>query len=312
MPLANMPVTEGRDDLARRRRVADNSVMIDQFSATSQGDIVYAAINYLGACKGKPRFHAQEPGRDSWSPEPHRMAIENMRVWDNPPSLVREGVTVMRHQSVVRDFDDPDEIARVYLPELERLLLEWTGAAQIVMLPKAVPRYSARSPRYRTGENSRPALFAHIDRTPKTAPGLGVDHFGAQAIELKPGQRLAGFNLWRALSGPPQDTPLAVCDARSVAADDLVKADGVYDYGPEPWTTSEAYMLRFNPQHRWLYFKDMRPDELMIFRAYNWGPKSQSGFTPGVPHSAFEDPTLPLEAPARVSIEARAFAVFDV
>jgi hypothetical protein len=175
------------------------------------------------------------------------------------------------------------------------------------MLPKAVPRYSARSPRYRSGQNSRPALFAHIDRTPKTAPGLGVDHFGAKAIALKPGQRLAGFNLWRALSGPPQDTPLAVCDARSVDAGDRVEADGVYDYGPEPWTTSEAYILRFNPKHRWLYFRDMQPDELMIFRAYNWGPD----FTPGVPHSAFEDPTCPPDAPARISIEARAFAVFD-
>lgn len=280
-------------------------------SPTRERGVVRAAINYLGVHEGKPRFHAQDPGLDTWSREPHVMAIEDMCAFPEPPVLAREGVMLVRHESAVRDFDDPDEIARVYLPELERLLLELTGASQVVVLPKAVPRYSARSPRYRSGQNSRPALFAHIDRTPKTAPGMGVDHFGAKPVALKPGQLLAGFNLWRALSGPPQDTPLAVCDARSVGEDDLVKADGVYDYGAEPWTTSEAYILRFNPKHRWLYFKDMQPDELMVFRAYNWGPDCTPGFTPGVPHSAFEDPTCPAHAPARVSIEARAFAVFD-
>jgi hypothetical protein len=269
--------------------------------------IVRATINYLGAHEGKSRFHAQDPNRDTWARAPHLMAIADMRAFPEPPSLAREGVTLVHHKSAVRDFDDVDEIARVYLPELQRLLLELTGATRVVMLPKAVPRYSARSPRYRTGQNSRPALFAHIDRTPKTAPGMGTDHFGAQAVALKPGQRLAGFNLWRALSGPPQDTPLAVCDARSVTPADRVEADGVYDYGPEPWTTSEAYILRHNPRHRWLYFRDMAPDELMIFRAYNWGPE----FSAGVPHSAFEDPTAPPAAPPRVSIEARAFAVLE-
>jgi hypothetical protein len=103
------------------------------------------------------------------------------------------------------------------------------------------------------------------------------------------------------------DTPLAVCDGRTVARADLVEADGVYDYGPEPWTLSEAYIVRFNPRHRWLYWRDMAPDELMIFRAYNWGPD----FTPGLPHSAFHDPSVPEDAPPRISIEARAFAVFD-
>lgn len=308
-----MDAQSSEKDMARKRRIAENVAVTVKLPPARERatPIVNAAINYLGnsldSGEGKPRFHAQNPGLDTWAREPHVMAIENMRGFAEPPTLAQEGVTLVRHQSAVRDFDDPDEIARVYLPELERLLRNLTGAAQVVMLPKAVPRYSARSPRYRDGENSRPALFAHIDRTPATAPGLGVDHFGAKAVTLKPSQRLAGFNLWRALSGPPQDAPLAVCDARTVAANDLVAADGVYDYGPEPWTTSEAYILRFNPKHRWLYFRDMQPDDLMIFRAYNWGPR----FTTGVPHSAFEDPTCPPDAPARVSIEVRAFAVFD-
>jgi len=169
-------------------------------SRQSTPNLVPAAINYLGACDGRPRFHAQEPGLDNWARAPHIMEIENMRGWSAPPTLAREGVMLVRHESEVRDFDDEDEIARVYLPELQRLLRELTGAARVTMLPKAVPRYAARSPRFRTGQNSRPALFAHIDRTPKTAPGLGTDHFGAAAEARKPDQRLAGFNPWPAPS----------------------------------------------------------------------------------------------------------------
>ncbi len=98
-----------------------------------------------------------------------------------------------------------------------------------------------------------------------------------------------------------------MCDARTVAPGDLVEADGVYDVGDPPWKTSEAYLVRHNPAHRWIYFKDMRPDEALIFRAYGNEPV----WIAGAPHVAFEDPSCPAEAGGRISVEARAYAVFD-
>jgi len=114
-----------------------------------------------------------------------------------------------------------------------------------------------------------------------------------------------GYNIWRVLSEPPQDVPLAVCDARSVAPQDLVPADGVYDDGdPSKWWELEAYLVRYNPAHRWLYFRDMQLDEVLLFRSYDSDRRA------GVPHSAFDDPTCPPDGPPRVSIEARAYAVY--
>ena len=41
--------------------------------------------------------------------------------------------------------------------------------------------------------------------------------------------RYAHYNVWRAFSGAPQDVPLALCDRRSVARDDLIVADAIFD-----------------------------------------------------------------------------------
>src|SRR5262249_4007652 len=101
--------------------------------------------------------------------------------------------------------------------------------------------------------------------------------------------------------------PLAAADVRSVAWDDLVTADGVYDYGPEPWMRAEAYLVKYNPAHKWIYFSNMRPDEALVFRAY----ENEDHGRPGAPHVAFEDPTCPPEAGGRISVETRVYAVFD-
>ena len=101
--------------------------------------------------------------------------------------------------------------------------------------------------------------------------------------------------------------PLTVCDARTVERADLVAADGVYDAGEPPWMTAEAYLVRHNPGHRWIYFSDMRPDEALIFRAYG----NEPSWIPGAPHVAFADPSCPADAGPRISVEARAYAVYD-
>jgi hypothetical protein len=210
----------------------------------------------------------------------------------------------------VRTYRDPEELKGVYLAEVEDLVRRVTGASRVFMLPGGgMVRYADRSPYFRSGMNTQPARFPHVDFTPNTAPGLADNVFGSRALELKTGQRLIGYNIWRVFSDPPQDVPLAVCDARTVSHDDLMPADGVYDEGEDRsrWWELEAYLLRHNPRHRWIYFRDMRPDEALMFRAYDNAP----GHPPGVPHTAFDDPSCPPGGPARVSVEARAYVVFD-
>ena len=60
------------------------------------------------------------------------------------------------------------------------------------------------------------------------------------------------------------DTPLAVCDARSVAAEDLVAADIHY-----PSRRGEIYLVRHSPSHAWAYFPGMDRDEALVFKQYD-------------------------------------------
>jgi len=62
----------------------------------------------------------------------------------------------------------------------------------------------------------------------------------------------------------------------------------------------EVRLCSYEPGHRWYYFSDMRPDELLIFKGYDSDrPQSASGA-----HVAFDNP-LADEPNGRISIEAR-------
>jgi hypothetical protein len=272
------------------------------------GRMVEASMGYYGDAPEKPTFHANDHGLDNWRPDPHRIDFHDARTWATPPSLTREGFALAPHRTAIKDFKDREEVRRVYAGELAELIKTLTGAKRAVGFPFAHMRFSPRSPKYKTGSNSQPAHFPHVDCTPKTSHGL-IDRgfFGIPKEDLKPGEYLVGYNIWRVVSDPPQDMPLAVCDARTVARGDLIEADGVYDDGPPPWMRAEAYLVRHNPAHRWAYFKDMRPDEALVFRTYGNEPE----WIAGVPHCAFQDPSCPAEAGARVSVEAHAYGVFD-
>ena len=282
--------------------LADQTVLAD---AT-----VEAPVNYLGPMQARPKFHAQDHKRDNLNFDTHVMPIADARTWATPPSLDREGIQLIHAPTRVTDHRDPEQLRAVYLKEVEAMVARVTGASRVYMLPGGgMVRYAERSPYFGTGMNTQPARFPHVDFTADTAPGLADNIFGSRAVALKPGQRLVGYNIWRVFSDPPQNVPLAVCDARSIAREDLVPGDGVYDEGEDrsKWWELEAYLLRHNPRHRWLYFSGMTRDEALMFRSYDNEPVWRSG----VPHTAFDDPTCPDDAPGRVSVEARAYAVFD-
>jgi hypothetical protein len=110
--------------------------------------------------------------------------------------------------------------------------------------------------------------------------------------------------VWRALSPPPQDIPLTVCDAHSVAPADLIGADAVFDVEGKPEWSFEGWVVRHNSEHRWWYFSGMTRDEALIFKTNDSDPAQPHC----VPHSAFDDPSCPKGVPTRTSIEMRGIA----
>ena len=258
---------------------------------------VEAVINYLGEMRERPRYYAQDHSRDNLVLDPQRVKIEDLR-GGPAPSLAREGFALVPHKSAVANFRKDDEMQGVYAGEIARLIEETTGADRVVVSGKAILRFGERSPLSGKLFNSLPARFIHIDISDPTAREF------ASRFEKGAVRRFAHYNIWRAISAPPQDVPLAVCEAGSLEPGDLVEADAVFDAVNAPEWSFEGLLVRHNPKHRWRYFKDMNRDEALIFKTNDSDPAEPHH----VPHSAFDDPTCPSGVPARISVEARAIA----
>jgi len=258
-------------------------------------------MNFIGAMQVRPRYHANDTSRDILELEPHTVRIEDARRRAVPPSLDVEGFAIYPHVSNVRDFRDAEEIARVYASEVRSLVLQCSGADEVVMIPRGVLRFSERSADSGRLDNSRPARFVHIDVSDVTAHEFALRSAPPGANGFA---RVAHYNAWRVLTPPPQDVPLAMCEAHSVSADDLVSADAVFDTPGQAEWSFEGLVIRHNPAQRWVYFADMRPDELLLFKTKDTDPRHAHH----VPHSAFTDHDCPPGAPPRASIEMRAIA----
>jgi hypothetical protein len=271
-------------------------------------DLVTAMINYTGPMSEPPRYHACDHSRDVHVLDPRTVEIENVRSRSQPPGLDREGFKLVWHETRVASFMDTDELERVYVPEVERLVCEVTGACAAAVVAAPFIRFAERSPLSGKLNNSIPARFAHIDYGEARAYAT-AEQFFPRARGNRPARmgRFAHYNVWRVLSEPPQDVPLAVCSADTLAEPDLVPARAVFDFPGVPERTAESLVVRYNPAHRWCYFRDMTPSEALIFVTKESDPQRAHH----VPHSAFDDSTCPATAVPRSSIEIRVAAYFQ-
>jgi len=275
---------------------------------------VRAEVNYIRNPRGAPGevlefvTEAEElstmqtlPGRAVWITDSRSSTTE----------LDREGFVLVRHVSVVADFDLIQEDATVdqqYIDEMTELLRELTGARRAFMLGGGKKRYGESA----TGKlerlfNAKPARYPHADNTDASSVAL-VEMIAAFVDDLDLGNysRWALYNLWRATTPPPQDFPLAVCDARSLTLDDEVTVKAITEERTgEIRHDTSGYL--YNPAHRWYYYRDMTRDEVLVFKAHD----TDSDRARRVPHTAFTDPTCPAGVPTRASVEMRGLALFD-
>jgi hypothetical protein len=226
-------------------------------------------------------------------------------------SLDDEGFVLVRHESSVPDFDDIEEdpgVDQLYIDEMTDLVRDVTGAARVVMLGGGKKRYGeSATDKLAPLKNAKPARYPHGDVTdasgPEQARGLASMVAG---LELDDFSRWALYNAWRSTSQPPQDHPLAVCDARTVDPADGVPVIAVTEVRGLGDLEHETTGYLYNPAHRWCYFRDMTPDEVLIFKTHDSDPRRAHR----VPHTAFTDPTCPPDTPTRSSVEMRALALF--
>ncbi|MDG2004221.1 MAG: CmcJ/NvfI family oxidoreductase [Novosphingobium sp.] len=231
--------------------------------------------------------------------KPHPARIEDKRGREGELTLDRNGFSLARWPTHFDDFIDTAAISDRYVAECEDLIRQLTGCDATCQAGPIHCRFDGVDDplaRY----DGAPAHYVHSDYSPTSA-----DMAKAWLPDSLTGYpRLAVFNVWRVLTPPPQSQPLAVCDARSLRAGDAEESKVImgYDDGEV-----EFFTQLFHPRerHRWYYFSDMTPDEVLVFKSYDTDA-ARASF---VPHCAFLDPNQPAGA-VRMSIEARIWAAF--
>ena len=267
-------------------------------SAVADLKSVVAPLNFLVPMAQKPVAYNYTPppgvpirtGRS----EEHQVTIRDARPLIGQLSLDKEGFVLLHHQTAVKNFYDEDEIKSVYYPECERVMKAATGAARVVAFDHIV-----RNAAMAALEGScikLPAKRVHNDYTAWSSPNRVRDLMGDEAEELLK-DRFAIINLWRPISGPVLESPLTLCDAQSLAEEDLVASDLRY-----PDRTGETYAVLYNPNQRYFYFPKMQPDEPVLIRCFDSALSGAARFSA---HTGFDDPTSPPHAPPRESLEVR-------
>jgi hypothetical protein len=267
-------------------------------------DPVHNVLGTLGFSEPmavRPKFHANDNSKDVLNVVPRAVPIEDVRQRETAPSLDIEGFKLYSHKTAVRDFRDRGELDRVHVGEIRELLLSVSGADEVTVTGPGILRFGERSQESGVHNNSRPARFVHVDVSDATANSF---YARSQPQNGRRVRRSAQYNVWRALSAPPQDVPLAVCDARSLAPEDLITADAIFDQNGAAVFSFEALLIRHNPRQHWAFYSNMRADEALVFKTNDSDPRRAHC----VPHGAFDNPDCPPGVPPRTSLEMRGIA----
>ena len=269
----------------------------------SPTDHVTGVLTYLVPNGKKPVSYQYDPPPGipvrSGQYEDRAVPVRNGRPLAPELSLDRHGFAIARHDTKVADLSDEAEVRSVYYPEMEQLVKDVTGADRVLVFDHTIRSVPLAS-QGRKGIRE-PVKRVHNDYTVKSGPQRVRDLLPDEAEELLK-RRFAVINVWRPLRRPVETSPLALCDARSIAPADFIATDLVY-----PDRTGETYAVAYNPDHRWYYFPRQQRDEAVLIKCYDSKDDGRARFTA---HSAFEDPTAPADAPPRESIEIRTLAFF--
>lgn len=219
------------------------------------------------------------------------------------------GFMLARHPAAALDFQDPRAVREGYYPQVQEVLKRLTGA-EAVFITQHVVRTEDTS-----DFNTAYARFIHCDYSIANPVRSGNQALAKHGAGLDPSRRweFAWYNTWQPIHHEARRNPLAVMDARSVDATDVldyfytgyIKNSARSHSTERNFNQGASSMPIFNAAQRLCYFPAMQPHEMLVFKQLD----SRPGRALACPHTSF-DIEAPAEAPPRRSIEVRAVCAF--
>ena len=267
---------------------------------------VKSTIRYLLPCDEKPIYIASRGGADAAMRigaefEDREVSIYNARELQPAATLDREGFCLETQDVGEKDFYDFDAFLEDYEAKISELIVSVTGASEALVFDHT---RRSDSPVVRGERMTREtASVIHNDYTDASAVRRLRDLVSAEEAKQRLGKRFAIVNLWRSISGTVTTTPLACCDAQSVDWADLVASERRAEE-----RIGELELVSWNPRHRWYYYPDMTPDEVLLIKTFD---SARDGRARRSIHTAFENPLAPPGAAPRESMESRLLVFFE-
>ena len=198
---------------------------------------VDAQISYL-----KPtslinrRFWAPGEEVNTGEYQPYPVTIRNARNAGRPFTLDEHGFAIASYPTKLDDFEDKAKISSIYDDEVKHIAMDMTGADHVAVMGGQLRTSGATSAIVQP-----PAAEAHVDFNEFTSNRIAQLLYEKTAPDGPGYDRFIIFSLWRVLSDPPQDWPLALCEGSTVNDDEGVSNTKV-DVDEIP-----PYERRFDP-----------------------------------------------------------------
>lgn len=273
---------------------------------------VRSTIDYLvPTSRINRRFWA--PGREfnTGVYAPYEVTLRNARL-AGPFSLDQHGFCLAQHRTDITDWNQNYTAETPYAAQVREVTRRLTGADLVVPMGGML-----RAAGQTSATVQPPAAEAHVDFTQRSAERIAARLYRKARPEGLGYRRFMAFSLWRALSPPPQDMPLALCEGRSVRdhegthntkidVDEIPSGDALFAPIEGEDEMTAATIFHHSPDHRWWYFPDMTSEEVILIKFYD----SDHSTAWRCPHTAFRDSSRP-DAHPRRSMEFRGIAYFS-
>jgi hypothetical protein len=246
-----------------------------------------------------PSLDITGAGRSNHRLESREVDLADADAQEPAPTLASHGFGAVPFSGSLPDTEVDPEYRQYFANLCAAAVKEETGASLVVGVPMAVQI------RRSTGaDQEAPISVTHTDFTPASTVRRIAEILARLGQNVRP-RRFAAYNAWWLARSGPQDRPLALCDATSIAAPDLqIGRAQVLAPDKSPMDYGEIAFQRYSPRHRWYWYPQLGPDRLLLFCGFD----SDSSRPSMVTHSAFTNPECPADAPPRVSIDTRCFA----
>ena len=272
-------------------------------ATTLEPSSIRASLAYAARGGDKYYYELATPGSEGRNhgsgSAKHEMTVFDGRAWHEPISLDVHGFELRYSPLPPIDFLDAASVTRLYYPVMADLAKRCTGASRIHIFDHTV-RHGDPDVRRSTGLKP-PARGVHNDYTHWSARKRVRDLLPDEADGLLD-RRFAIIQAWRPIGRPIESDPIAIADARTVTADDLVPVPRT-----APGRIGETWRALFSPRHQFFYYPFMAPDEVLFFKVYDSATDGRARYTL---HTAFELPEPRADAAPRHSCEMRLFAFY--